>query len=286
MRRRSLFNMNFTTTISVSLVLFLVGLECVVLMSARELVRHVRESVALTIVLNEEVTSDEIQRMQTLMEAAPYCLDVQFISREQALQEHIDNLGEDPQKFLGYNPLTDAFEIHLYEQYTLSDSILTIEQQLRSLPYVDNILYQQDIVKTLDHNLNEISVVLLLVALALLIIALVLISNTIQLQVYSKRFIINTMRLVGATPWVIKWPFIRRNLLMGLEASLIACAILAFAYYYCMERLGVMLFPMTKMHIGFLVAVVLLCGLIITFLASLAATNRYIRMKTNKLYEI
>lgn len=286
MRRRSLFNMNFTTTISVSLVLFLIGLECVVLMSARELVRHVRESVALTIVLNEEVTSDEIQRMQTLMEAAPYCLDVQFISREQALQEHIDNLGEDPQKFLGYNPLTDAFEIHLYEQYTLSDSILTIEQQLRSLPYVDNILYQQDVVKTLDHNLNEISVVLLLVALALLIIALVLISNTIQLQVYSKRFIINTMRLVGATPWVIKWPFIRRNLLMGLEASLIACAMLAFAYYYCMERLGVMLFPMTKMHIGFLVAVVLLCGLIITFLASLAATNRYIRMKTNKLYEI
>ena len=286
MRRRSLFNMNFTTTISVSLVLFLIGLECVVLMSARELVRHVRESVELTIVLNEEVTSDEIQRMQTLMEAAPYCLDVQFISREQALQEHIDNLGEDPQKFLGYNPLTDAFEIHLYEQYTLSDSILTIEQQLRSLPYVDNILYQQDVVKTLDHNLNEISVVLLLVALALLIIALVLISNTIQLQVYSKRFIINTMRLVGATPWVIKWPFIRRNLLMGLEASLIACAMLAFAYYYCMERLGVMLFPMTKMHIGFLVAVVLLCGLIITFLASLAATNRYIRMKTNKLYEI
>ena len=278
--------MNFTTTISVSLVLFLIGLECVVLMSARELVRHVRESVALTIVLDEEVTTDEIQRMHTLMEAAPYCLDVQFISREQALQEHIDNLGEDPQKFLGYNPLTDAFEIHLYEQYTLSDSILTIEKQLRSLPYVDNILYQQDVVKTLDHNLNEISVVLLLVALALLIIALVLISNTIQLQVYSKRFIINTMRLVGATPWVIKWPFIRRNLLMGLEASLIACAMLAFAYYYCMERLGVMLFPMTKMHIGFLVAVVLLCGLIITFLASLAATNRYIRMKTNKLYEI
>lgn len=286
MRRRSLFNMNFTTTISVSLVLFLIGLECVVLMSARELVRHVRESVALTIVLDEEVTTDEIQRMQTLMEAAPYCLEVQFISREQALQEHIDNLGEDPQKFLGYNPLTDAFEIHLYEQYTISDSILTIEQQLRSLPYVDNVLYQQDVVKTLDHNLNEISVVLLLVALALLIIALVLISNTIQLQVYSKRFIINTMRLVGATPWVIKWPFIRRNLLMGLEASLIACAMLAFAYYYCMERLGVMLFPMTKMHIGFLVAVVLLCGLIITFLASLAATNRYIRMKTNKLYEI
>ena len=286
MQRRSLFNMHFTTTISVSLVLLLIGLECVVLMSARELMRHVRENVALTIVLKENVTADEIQRMQLLMDAAPYCLENHFISREQALQEHIENLGEDPQKFLGYNPLTDAFEIRLYEKYALADSIAAIECQLRSLPYVNNVLYQQDVVKTLDHNLNEISVVLLLVALVLLVIALVLISNTIQLQVYSKRFIINTMRLVGATPWVIKWPFIRRNIVMGLEASLIACLMLALAYYYCVQRIGVMLFPLTKMHISFLVSVVLLCGVIITFLASLAATNRYIRMKTNKLYEI
>ena len=286
MQRRSLFNMHFTTTISVSLVLFLIGLECVVLMSARELMRHVRENVALTIVLKENMTADEIQRMQVLMDAAPYCLENHFISREQALQEHIENLGEDPQKFLGYNPLTDAFEIRLYEKYALADSIAAIECQLRSLPYVNNVLYQQDVVKTLDHNLNEISVVLLLVALVLLVIALVLISNTIQLQVYSKRFIINTMRLVGATPWVIKWPFIRRNIVMGLEASLIACLMLALAYYYCVQRIGVMLFPLTKMHISFLVSVVLLCGVIITFLASLAATNRYIRMKTNKLYEI
>ena len=286
MQRRSLFNMHFTTTISVSLVLFLIGLECVVLMSARELMRHVRENVALTIVLKENVTADEIQRMQLLMDAAPYCLENHFISREQALQEHIENLGEDPQKFLGYNPLTDAFEIRLYEKYALADSIAAIECQLRSLPYVNNVLYQQDVVKTLDHNLNEISVVLLLVALVLLVIALVLISNTIQLQVYSKRFIINTMRLVGATPWVIKWPFIRRNIVMGLEASFIACVMIALAYYYCVQRIGVMLFPLTKMHISFLVSVVLLCGVIITFLASLAATNRYIRMKTNKLYEI
>lgn len=286
MQRRSLFNMHFTTTISVSLVLFLIGLECVVLMSARELVRHVRENVALTIVLQEDVTTDEIQRMKVLMDAAPYCLENFFISREQALQEHIEHLGEDPRKFLGYNPLTDAFEIRLYEQYASTDSIVAIEYQLRSLPFVNSVLYQQDVVKTLDHNLNEISLVLLLIALALLVIALVLISNTIQLQVYSKRFIINTMRLVGATPWVIKWPFIRRNIRMGIEASLIACGMLALAYYYCMQRIGIMLFPLTKMHISFLVAVVVFCGLMITFLSSLAATNRYIRMKTNKLYEI
>lgn len=272
--------------ISVSLVLFLIGLECVVLMSARELMRHVRESVALTIVLKEDVADEEIQRMNRLMQAAPYSLETHYISREQALQEHIENLGEDPQKFLGYNPLSDAFEVRLCEQYAHSDSICIIEKQLCSLPYVNKVLYQQDVLQTLDHNLGEISIILLVVALVLLVIALVLISNTIQLQVYSKRFIINTMRLVGATPWVIKWPFIRRNMRMGLGASLIACAMLAMAYYYCMTRIGVILFPLTEMHVGFLIGSVFACGMCITFLASLAATNRYIRMKTNKLYEI
>ena len=124
------------------------------------------------------------------------------------------------------------------------------------------------------------------VALALLIIALVLISNTIQLQVYSKRFLINTMRLVGATPWVIKWPFIRRNMWLGMEAAVLACAMIALTYYYCVQHLGIVLFSLTQTNVIFVVVVVVLSAVVITFLASLAATNRYIRMKTNKLYEI
>ena len=271
---------------SISLVLFLVGLECVILMSARELMRHVRENVVLTIVLQEETTADELARMQRVMTSAPYTLDVRYISKAEALQEHIDNLGEDPQKFLGYNPLTDAFEIHLKASYAQSDSVAHIEQQLLTLPYVDEVLYQEDVLKTLDKNLGEVSLMLLVICVALLVIALVLISNTIQLQVYSKRFLINTMRLVGATPWVIKWPFIRRNILMGLEAAILACGMLALAYYYCANRLGIMLFALNTQNIVFLVSVVVLSGLTITFLASLAATNRYIRMKTNKMYEI
>ena len=286
MKGRSLFNMYFTTTMSISLVLFLVGLECVILMSAHELIRHVRENVVLTIVLQEETTADELARMQRVMTSAPYALDVRYISKEEALQEHIDNLGEDPQKFLGYNPLTDAFEVHLNASYVQSDSVAQIEQQLLTLPYVDEVLYQEDVLKTLDKNLGEASLMLLVICVALLVIALVLISNTIQLQVYSKRFLINTMRLVGATPWVIKWPFIRRNIFMGLEAAILACGMLALAYYYCVNRLGIMLFALNTQNIVFLVSVVVLSGLTITFLASLAATNRYIRMKTNKLYEI
>lgn len=268
------------------MVLFLVGLECLVLLSAHELMRQVKENVVLSIVMKEDNTADEIERTKRMLSAAPYCLDYSFISREEALQEHIANLGEDPSAFLGYNPLTDAFEIRLQALYAHSDSIKKIETRLLNLPYVDKVVYQKDVVKVLDNNLNEISLILLAVALALLVIALVLISNTIQLQVYSKRFLINTMRLVGATPWVIKWPFIGRNIRVGIEAGLLALLMLAATYYYCQSRLGIVLFPLIWQNVAFIAVTVLTTGLIITFIASLVATNRYIRMKINKMYEI
>lgn len=286
MKRRSLFNMYFTTTISISLVLFLVGLECVVLMSAHELVRYVRENVVLTVVLSDMASQEDVARLDNLMQVAPYVNGSDYISREEALQEHIDNLGEDPQKFLGYNPLTDAFEVNLHAEYAQIDSIHVIEQSLLALPYVDKVIYQADIVKQLDSNLQEASLILLAIALALLVIALVLISNTIQLQVYSKRFLINTMRLVGATPWVIKWPFIRRNMLMGIEAACVALLMLAATYYYFVNRLGIRLFALTEQNIAIIIVAVVFVGWFITFFASLAATNRYIRMKTSKMYEI
>ena len=286
MKRRSLFNMYFTTTISISLVLFLVGLECVVLMSAHELVRHVRENVVLTVVLSDMASQEDVARLDNLMQVAPYVNGSDYISREEALQEHIDNLGEDPQKFLGYNPLTDAFEVNLHAEYAQIDSIHVIEQSLLALPYVDKVIYQADIVKQLDSNLQEASLILLAIALALLVIALVLISNTIQLQVYSKHFLINTMRLVGATPWVIKWPFIRRNMLMGIEAACVALLMLVATYYYFVNRLGIRLFALTEQNIAIIIVAVVFVGWFITFFASLAATNRYIRMKTSKMYEI
>lgn len=278
--------MYFTTTISVALVLFLVGLESMLFLSAHELMRHVKESMVLSIVMTENTNDEDIARMERLLDVVPYSLDYQYISREQALQDHIKNLGENPQDFLGFNPLTDAFEVHLNADYAQMDSVAKIEESLLTLPFVAKVVYQKDVMKVLDNNLSEVSFMLSGIALILLLIALVLISNTIQLQVYSKRFIINTMRLVGATPWVIKWPFVRRNLRMGIEAALVALILLAMTYYYCQVHMGVMLFPLIWQNVGFVIALMLAIGLLITFLASVAATNRYIRMKTSKMYEI
>ena len=278
--------MYFTTTISVALVLFLVGLESMLFLSAHELMRHVKESMVLSIVMTENTNDEDIARMERLLDVVPYSLDYQYISREQALQDHIENLGENPQDFLGFNPLTDAFEVHLNADYAQMDSVARIEESLLTLPFVAKVVYQKDVMKVLDNNLSEVSLMLSGIAVILLLIALVLISNTIQLQVYSKRFIINTMRLVGATPWVIKWPFVRRNLRMGIEAALVALMLLAMTYYYCQVHMGVMLFPLIWQNVGFVVVLMLAIGLLITFLASVAATNRYIRMKTSKMYEI
>ena len=278
--------MYFTTTVSVALVLFLVGLECLLLLSAHELMRHVKESMVLSVMMTESVTSDDLNRMERMLDIAPYSLKHQYISRDQALKEHIENLGEDPQDFLGFNPLTDAFEVHLNADYAQIDSVARIERSLMTLPFVDKVVYQKDVIKALDNNLSKVSLALSVIALALLLIALVLISNTIQLQVYSKRFLINTMRLVGATPWVIKCPFIRRNIRMGVEAALLALLLLSATYYYCQNNLGVILFPLTWQNVMFVVSAMLLVGVLITFLASLVATSRYIRMKISKMYEI
>ena len=284
--KKRFFNMYLTTTVSVAMVLFLIGLESMVLLSAHYMVSNLRENLALTIILDNDGDSTSVSRLQNVLEALPGASSYMFISKQQALEEHITNLGEDPTKFLGYNPLSDAYELHLQPQYANQDSIAQITAKLEVLPYVKQVLYQEDIVKVLDHNVNKVSIVLAACALILLIIAWVLIINTIRLHIYSKRFIINTMRLVGAKPWVIRRPFVARSVRMGLEAALLTIIVLVGVYYYVQQSLHITLFPLTLENAAVVVLSVLLSGLIITYFASLVATGRYVRMEVEKMYEI
>jgi len=278
--------MYLTTTISVALVLFLVGAESVVMLSTHQLIRRVKENVAVTVLLKNSADSTQIHHLQSVLTALPYAHQVNFISKQQALNEHIESLGEDPQKFLGYNPLSNSFEVHLQPEYANADSLIWIQDDLSALTYVEQVNYPQEIVSVLDMHVGEISVALVLIALLLLLISLVLIINTVRLHVYSKRFLINTMRLVGATSWVIRAPFIRRNLRMGMEAAVGSLLVLFAAMWLIHERLGIWLCELTWQNIGIIIAVVLIGGELITFVASMIATGRYIRMKTDKLYEI
>lgn len=286
MKKHRFFNMYLTTTVSVAMVLFLIGMESVVLLSAHHLMNRIRENLTLTVVMTADSDSASVQRLKNVLDAVPYCQSYKFVSKDEALAEHISTLGEDPTKFLGFNPLTDAYEVHLKAPYACTDSITRINSQLGALPYVAKVVYQEDVIRALDNRVNEISIILLAVAVVLLMIAWVLIVNTIRLQVYSKRFLINTMRLVGATRWVICKPFVHKAVRMGVVAGVLTSCVLAGALWYIRMRFGIVFFPLTWQNIAGLAGVITVSGIVITGLASLIATARYVRMKIDKMYEI
>ena len=278
------FNMYLTTTISVSMVLFLIGLLCTLLLTSQNVINRIKENVNLTLVLTEDVDSAQVARCKQMLTYAPYCKSFRYVSQQDALQEHIEQLGEDPTKFLGYNPLHSSFEVHPTATYAQPDSMRVIDAQLSALPYVERVVYQQTVIDLLNSNFSKAAWGLLIIAAILLLVALTLIINTIRLQIYSQRFIIRTMSLVGATSWIIRAPFVRKNMGIGLAAS--ALAILAGAIYYVQFKLAITLFALTWQNICFVVATITVCGILITTLAALFSTGRYLRMKTDTLYQI
>ncbi len=286
MRKRKFNNSYITSAISVSLVLCLIGLKCVLLLSAGELLTRMRENLTITAVLAQDADSIKCAQIETILQSSSSCSSFMYISREQALQEHIVALGEDPTEFLGYNPLSASYEIHPTDQYSSSDSLQILAKQLESLSYVTEVIYPRDLADLMSSNINEFSLILFIVACILLVVSMVLIINTIRLQIYSQRFIINTMTLVGATPWVVRRPFVLRNMLMGFISGIVALLILGAMIYYVHYRLGIMLFSLQWYNVACVSAVVLTSSLLITLFASLIATRRYIHMENNSLYEI
>lgn len=287
MRKHHFRNSYLTAAVSVSLVLCLIGLEGILLLSADSLITRMRENMTITAVLSVDADSTQCARLDTILALGKTRYSsYRFVSKQQALEEHIASLGEDPTLFLGYNPLSASYEIHPTNAYSHPDSLAMIEAQLKALPYVEDVIYPRDLADIMSNNISELSLILLAVALVLLLVSMVLIVNTIRLQIYSKRFLINTMTLVGATSWVTRRPFVGRNMLMGFLSGLVALAILSGVVYYIDFRVGVLLFPLTWQNITFISAIVLCSGVLIALFASLIATGRYIRMDNNSLYEI
>ena len=286
MRKHRFRNSYLTSAVSVSLVLCIVGLECIILLSAGQLITRMRENMTVTAVLTADADSLQCARLESILSSGTQCSSYTYVSAQQALEEHIRSLGEDPAAFLGYNPLSASYEIHPTEAYSHPDSLAVLAENLQSLPYVSEVIYPRDLADLMSRNVNEFSLILLIVALVLLLVSMVLIVNTIRLQIYAKRFLINTMTLVGATSWVTRRPFVWRNMLMGLASGVVALVVLGGLVYYVEFKMGLLLFPLTWQNIAFVSAVVLSCGLLITLFAALIATGRYIRMDNNSLYEI
>jgi cell division transport system permease protein len=282
----SFFNSRVTSIISIALVLFLLGLICLIALFGSKLSDYVKENIAFSVVLKDDIREADIKKIQKNLDDMPFIKSTEYISKEQAAKELEDELGENPETFLGFNPLQASIEVKLHSQYANIDSLQILEKRLKTYTSVSDLLYRKDMMQIVNDNIRRMSFVLLTLAMMLTAISFVLISNTIRLLIYSQRFLIHTMQLVGATAGFIKRPFIQYNVVSGIFASLLAILMLISTLYYLQRELAgfVQVLDTGLLLLVFLSIFVLGIGLSVA--ATILAVNRYLRMEVDKLYYI
>lgn len=286
-KTKKFFNSNFTTTISISMVLFLVGVITLLTLAARGATEYVKENINFTIVLNDEVEDLELTKLENRLSSASYVKSYRSISKEEALKELERELGESPEDFLGYNPLQASYEVFVKAEFANKSEMFKIVKEISSYEVVKEVVYQENVVDSINTNIRNVSIVLLCVTLLLLVVSIGLINNTIRLQLYSKRFLINTMKMVGATSWFIRRPFMGRSILNGFVASLLAILTLGgivyyLHYYYDLSMLNLMSVEV----IVITTSIITFLGVFISLVSSMFAVGKYLRIKTNDLYII
>jgi len=279
-------NAKITSTISISLVLVLLGLTILILFMGNGLSKFVKENMSFSVMLDSDVTDAGIQRLRKNLDGQPFVKSSRFISKDEAKEQLIKDLGEDPEELLGYNPAQDAIEVYLHSEYANSDSIAVISQVIRQQNNVRDLLYQQEAIDLINDNLSKVTLILLILAAVLMFISFTLIRNTIRLSVYSKRFIINTMKLVGANGSFIRKPFIRNNILIGIVAGIFADGIIFLVLAYFNKEYAELQSIIGATELIVIFVVVILLGILISTVATYFAVNRYLKMKTENLYYV
>ncbi len=281
----SMFDMQFVTaTISTTLVLLLLGMVLFFVLTARNLSVYVRENINFSLVLDDGMDNRDILRLQRSLEKQPFVKEMTYISKEDALKDYVREMGIDPRRFAGFNPLRASLEIRLKSAYANTDSIERIEKLLGQESHIKDIVYQQELIDAINKNIGRISLLLLGLAALLLLISFALINNTIKLTIYAKRFLIHTMQLVGAGWGFIQRPFLWRNFWVGLFAGLLANAALwGLAGWLVTSEPG-LVEVVTSEVMGLVAAAVLVAGVLITCFCALLSINKYLRMRAEALY--
>lgn len=282
-----LFDMQFVTScISTTLVLLLLGLVVFFVLAARNLSVYVKENINFSIVISDDMKERDILRLQKSLNGEPFVKSTEYISKKQALEEQTEAMGTDPQEFLGYNPFSASIEVKLKSDYANADSIAKIEKQIRKNTDIQDVLYQKELVDAVNDNIRKISFLLLGLAVILTMISFALINNMIRLSIYSKRFLIHTMKLVGASWSFIRRPFLRRNFWIGVLAAGLADGLLWAAATWLVEREPELIKVITPEVMLLVSVAVLAFGVLITWLCAFFSVNKYLRMKAGALYRI
>ena len=276
-----------TLCISTALVLILLGLIVFSTLAGRNLSSYVKENLVVTMMLEQDMADTEAQTMCRSLAARPYIKDIHFISKHAALAEATKVMGTNPAEFTdGVNPFPSSIELTLQSDYANNDSLKWISQELKKYPKVSEINYQKDLVDAVNRNLAKIGIAMLVLAVLLTFVSFSLINNTVRLGIYARRFSIHTMKLVGASWGFIRRPFIRRAVVTGLLAAVLANLVLAGCVYalYCYEP--EILTVVTWREMAVTGAAVVLLGILITALCAGISVNRCLKMKAGELYKI
>ena len=286
-KKESFFNLHFTSTISISLVLYMVGVIIALYQSTSYYAKESKENISMSVILQDSIQQKETDRLTKYLTAVPYIHKIEYISKDSALTEHINALGDDPSQLIGYNPLNASIEVYLKAEYANVDSIKkVIIPKISDFDGIEEIVYQEDMLEMLSKNIKRLSILFSFIALVLLFISIVLINNTIRISIYSKRFIINTMQLVGARNGFIRKPFVKRSFINSLIASIISILLLSGTVYFIQNQLSSNInIIQFEIWIPVVVAIFII-SFIINYIATVAAVNRYLRMSTNDLYFI
>ena len=285
--RKSFLNTQFiTAAISTTLVLVLLGTIVLFVITAQNLSTFVKENINISVLISDEMDSLSIKKMEAALKQSPYAKSVEYISKEDALREEIIAQGIDPTEFIGMNPYTASFEIKINADHANPDSINAAVKRLKGNSDVVDVIYSKDLIKSVNDNIRKVSIILLIIAALFTYISFALINNTVRLTIFSKRFIINTMKLVGASWGFIRRPFLAQSFTLGIASAIFADGLIIGGLYW-LHNFEPQIDAVIDLKAMIIVtAAVFFFGIIITYLCTLFSLNKYLKMSSNELYYI
>ncbi len=273
-----------STVVGITLVLVMLGFLSLMLLSAKKLSDYFKESIQVQIFMKEDVNEGEIIGLEKWLESQAFTKSADYITREQAAVQMEQELGEDFVDFLGFFPIPSSLDLRLTSEYASLDSLLIIESAITKRPFVSEVVYQKALIENINRNVGRISLYLLIFSGLLLVIAIALINNTIRLAIYSKRFLIKSMQLVGATRTFIQRPFLIKGMWYGVLSGLLAFVIIVTTIYFFEDQLPFLQGMQALTVFAELFAIVFILGILISWISTKLAVRRYIRLRQDQLY--
>ena len=280
-QKRRLLSTYFSVVISISLVLFMVGVLGLLLLNSKKVADHFKEQIAFTIYISDSAKPIEVKQLQKSLTLRKETKSVRFISKEEAAESHANDIGEDFMEFLGYNPLLSSIDVYFISDYVSPAFLAELKRDFETRAYVSEVFYDIPLLEILDNNIKKITQGIIALSGFFILIAILLINSSIRLSVYSKRLVIKTMQLVGATKRFIQRPFIWKHLQLGLLGALLACGSMSFLLFKLNERFPELNLLEQPEEAGLIFFIIIMMGVVITAASTFFATQRFLNLTTD-----